>query len=129
MAPVEDNKWYSIHTYNEFATGGVGYRAIDLDNGSSENGTHCQFWTYPDDENDPGRFNMSWRAVIADKDMDTGTVYWSFQNRSGTTYMDMNHGSNDVGTMVQGWNTNGSKAQQWALIEAKGNDGTTTCWR
>lgn len=128
MAPVEDNKWYTIHLYNEFHDDGAGDEVVDLDSGSSNNGTHCKVWTYKDDGGS-GRYNMSWRAVIADKNMDDGTIYWSFQNRAGTTYMDLNHGSNGVGTQVQGWGTNGSNAQQWSLVETKGNDRQTVCWR
>lgn len=129
MAPIEDNKWYSIHLYDQFEGNGIGRTVIDLNDGNGGNGTHCQYWDYPEDENDGRRYNMSWRATIADKDMNTGTVYWSFQNRAGTTWMDLNHGSKDIGTMVQGWTTNGSNAQQWELVEAKAPDGKTSCWR
>jgi len=87
---------------------------VDLDDGSSSNGTLC--YGYPL----PAKFplagtegNKEWLPTR------NAEGFWRFKNRQSGTFLEIDDGSSKPGATVQGWRGNPEQTnQQWELIPA-----------
>jgi len=92
---------------------------IDLDDGSSKNGTKCNAYPLAAKFPKHGSNVDAAREWLATR---TDDGYWRFKNRASGTYLEINDGSSVPGTAVQAWSGNEKVgAQQWELIPAPPN--------
>jgi len=81
--------------------------SLDLENGSSENGTVVQGWT-----STPGEWAQYWVIEKAPSGK------YRFYNRQSRTYLDMRYGSGENGTQVQCWSYSETDNQVWQIVPA-----------
>jgi len=82
-----------------------GGSVLDLDNGSSGNGTAIQGWQF-----NPNAGDQQWRIFKAEID-----GFWRLQNVASGTYMDLAGGSPNDGNKIQGWQHVNNDNQLWTL--------------